>query len=486
MDRTKVTHLSMAMELLNITGKELAAEIGTDTTTISKWRKGQRKLNYHSEYPERIAKYMISERFETQYNKLLERLSDNLYKFDKDDLEEVTKTLGIWLTDEVKEEELEKDTVKLFYGLEGWRTALDEFLKCLEQLEKGEKIYIGDFGDINWNDISKEYEEYIVNKYLHMLEKGHSLVIIDKINHEYKPYITLLRWMSLYLSQKVEVRYIEAEQEEVFQQSIYAVENQVAMIGTTIQDQEKKHLVYLQKDNNSVDFYYQLIRKYEEKSKKLIYTSEVSNPMEMVEIMNKNMQYGKCTYMMNQLPSFRNMSQELLGEILEENHVEKDLKDLCQKVNRKRKEFRKKFFYRQIYDLDSIQEALRKEYIIEYDLSRIIGKEIRISQEQFRRQLEEISQTIYSEQYIMVLASFRKMNLNLKGASIIVQDDSVVIAWNSQFYDARIHSTELTFVGGYFNYLNMLWKEIPLISKSGDWTKKQFDWILDKTDELSG
>lgn len=486
------TRLGHLMELLNVTGKELAKEIGTDTTTISKWKNGQRKLRHRSVYCKKISTYFLSEKFQLQrgaIEKLLELDSYDTKGKEEKDLEEV---LQLWLTEEsmiqVKKEwnsqkggtKLSLNLIQTYEKLEGWKKALDEFWEYLDQVKEPVTIYLGDFGDIQWDIVPKECIHSIVKYSLQMIEKGHSVVIIDKIKNEYKPYITLFRWLPLYMSKNVEVLYYQAGEKEFYQQSIYAGENEVVMIGIKGEEEKNAHITMLHKEKASVKFFTDLVKNIAKQSKKLIYHTNVQNTFEMFEIMEKYLKPKQLTYMINRLPSFRNMPLELLDEILEDNQVSGKVKENCLLANQKRRAYRRQFNYRQIYDLDAIEEAVRQEYVIEYDLSRVIGKTIYLTKAQFRKQLEYISQTTSTDSYVMVLTSFQNLNLNVEDTSMIVQDDSVAIAWNSKHYETRIHSTELTLVGGYFQYLKKLWNEIPLISKNDQWTQKQFERILSK------
>ena len=57
------TTLAYLMQLLDVSGKELAVEADTDTTTVSKWRTGKRRLAAESGACRAVAAFFLSSRF---------------------------------------------------------------------------------------------------------------------------------------------------------------------------------------------------------------------------------------------------------------------------------------------------------------------------------------------------------------------------------------------------------------------------------------
>ncbi|AFA47509.1 hypothetical protein [Acetobacterium woodii] len=483
------TRIGYLMDMLGISGKELALAIGTDTTAVSKWRSGQRKLKYRSKYSKRIAAYFLSEPYTFQKQRIISLLSnDGMTKENKTD-DEIIEMLSVWMTVDsleilergaLSDRQKSETPVEVYSGYAGWKQAVKIFWETVQFLPPGQKIYIGDFGDVQWDILGAESVREMVNSIKRVIEAGHKVVIIDKMTDQYKPYIVILRWLPIYLKKEVEVLYFQKDLKEFYKKSIYAVENYIAMVGMSLEEGNCENLTMLHRDSISVNFYLKMVESIATKSKRLIYTSKLTDVMKMVNLMEENFKPNQLTYMINHLPTFRNMPLHLLERILVANEVSGEKMAICLKANRKRKELRDKFNYRQIYDLDAIEKALQQEYFIDYDLSQVIGKEAKIANAFFREQLEYISKFKASEIYTLVMTSFKDLNLNIDNTEIVVQDDSIVIAWNSEYYDRRMYCKELTVVGGYFNYLKEIWNQIPLIAKNDEWTKKQLRRMLDK------
>lgn len=485
--------IGLLMDMLDVTGKELAYAIGTDTTTVSKWRSGHRKLKYRSKYINHIAEFFLSDAFLYHRPKIaaLLREDGSVCEVDPSDDKQMIEALSVWLTNESVEVIAKKNIstnyeivpLEVYSGYEGWKKAIGNFWNSIlhderEAMPRGD-VYIGDFGDVQWDLVEQNFIQEMVENIKKIVKLGHKVIIIDKMTDEYKPYVVILRWLPIYLSENVEVRYFQKDVEEFYNKGIYVFKDSVALVGMSIEKNSVESISMIHTDKRSVKFYLNTVRYIAGKSRKLIYTSELKDPMHMVKVMEENFKENRVTYMINHMPTFRNMPIDLLEDILKDNNVDDELKKLCVKANLKRKEIRDRCNYIQIYDLDTIEEAVRKDYIVDFELSRVIGREARIKKEFFRKHLLYLKEIKFTDTYQMVVTSFKDLNLNVDNSSISVQDDGIVIAWNPMYYDRAIYCKELTVVGGYFNYLKDIWNHIPLISKKEKWTKKRIMYLLD-------
>lgn len=482
------SRISYLMELLGISGKELAMEIGTDTTTVSKWRNGQRKLKYRSKYTRKIVTYFLSDTFLLHREKLFSLLKNYNIDISNRAENEIIEMLCVWMTEEVEdsfiqlEAKCKEDTivpVEVYSGNEGWFAGAKSFWDYVIELPPGQTVYIGDFGDVQWDALGQTAVREMVSSIYRCVKRGHKVIIIDKMTDEYKPYVVILRWLPIYLQKGVEIKYFQKDMKEFYKKSVYAVENHIALVGMSLEKEKADNLTMVHRDEISVSFYYKMIASIANNSKQLIFTSKLSNTMKMVEIMKENFNPMKLTYMIHHMPTFHNMPVSLLEEILKDNEVSEQQMELCLLVNEKRREIRNQCNYIQIYDLDALEEAIQKDYIVDYELSKVLGKEARIKKDQFREHLKYLAKITTTSTYTMVLTSFKELNLNVDNTSIIVQDDSIVIAWNAQLHDRRMYCKELTVVGGYFNYLREIWNRIPAISKNDNWTTKQLNRMLE-------
>lgn len=483
------TRLSYLMNLMDVSGKELAIEIGTDTTTISKWKNGQRKLKSRSPYALKLTEYFLSELFAYQRNYIIDILDTSGYEVDDENEDELVQTLKIWLTEEgvtssalsglVKESQEDVNYVEVYKGYDGWKKALNIFWNVVNKLSTKEAIYLGDFGDVQWDNVDSKEFEYMIDSIIRIAHSGHKVVILDYMTDAYKPYKVLLRWLPIYLNRNVEVRYIYKVEEEIYKNCIYIVDHNLVFKGMSINDNEE-HITLIHRDDASISFYDKVMALIIKNSERLIYGVDLKSPFDIIKVLEDNFKEKQITYTINHMPTFLNMSQELLKDILDDNEVSEDIQEICLKVNKSRCELRKKNNYIQIYNLDEMEKALKFDDVIDYDLSVIVGKNIKIKKDFFKRHLEYLMNVSNSECYTMVLTSFDSLKLNVDKSSIIVQDDSIIVAWNPKNFDRAIYCKELTFIGGYYRYLRDIWQQIPPIAKSEHWRKKQLDRMINE------
>ena len=93
-----------------------------------------------------------------------------------------------------------------------------------------------------------------------------------------------------------------------------------------------------------------------------------------LDVIDLHIKSSRLLYMINRLPTFRNMSTELLCDVLRDNDVTGELFEVCLSAGRKSKLIRERCECRHIYDLDAIESALEKPWIIDYDLSAVVGR----------------------------------------------------------------------------------------------------------------
>ncbi|OOP72773.1 hypothetical protein [Clostridium beijerinckii] len=483
-----ISRLGYLMDLMEITGKELSVELNIDNTTISKWKNNQRKLKYNSDYPRMISEYFLSDKFLHQREKIINILKEYRPNLESDNVKQLIEILSLWMTDDKYEnqlvpinnnEEFYTTTIDVYQGIEGWKKASNDFWSYIIKLPGIRNITIGDFGDIDWSMENETLVKYSIDKMMNCIRKGHKIKIIDRVTAEYKPYIVIFRWLPLYLSENVEIWYFQDNMIREDTRSIYVVPNEIAFVGMKVENIENSNLNIIHLDKASVDFYERSLNAIIADSRKLINTIAISDAMEKQRILDEYLKPVQLTYLLNVLPTFRNMPIDLLETILQENNVDKELIEYCLNINKKRHEIRNRCNYRQIYNLDAIEEAIHKDYIVDRDLSVIIGKEIRISNKHFREQLKYIAKETSTDTYIVILTSFSNLNLAMNSVEMIVQDDSIVMAWDSSKYNRRMYCEELTVIGGFFAYMQEMWDNVPLICKNDKWTQKQLNRILE-------
>lgn len=488
-----LSRLGYLMGLLEISGRELANELVIDITNISKWKNNQRKLTYKSKYSRQIAEYFLQSPLQNKRAKIIELLKLSLPDLNTDSSQQLIEGLRIWLTDQ---ESGESDILKLqplnsqnpvngyltqsiiYTGYLGIEESLAEFWNYTLRVPPGQEILLADYRDINFDIEDPARIERIMKLFINAAKYGHTIKIIDCATDEARPYLAIFRWLPMYLSENVEVWRFPDYYKRETRMSTFVLPNEIVLNSLAIDSYPDEHQNMIFQDKATVGFWEKSVRATLKKSQRMIETICTSNVLDMVEILDLFLKSKQLTYMLNPVPTFRNMSVELLVSILRENQVEEEIMDICLEANRKVRAIRERCQYLQIYDLDAIEAAAHKERLIDYDLSAICGKEILVSKKHLRWHLEHLINIEQTKDYSITLTSFSFLGLISTQISLIVQDDSLVVAWNPEKYSRRMYCREIVVVNGFYTYMDDLWKAIPPVCKNKEWTDKQFQRLI--------
>jgi transcriptional regulator with XRE-family HTH domain len=486
---SNLSRLGYLMKILEISGRELAIELAVDTTTISKWKNKQRKLTYKSKYTRELAQYFLNSPLQNKRGKIIELLKVAMPAINTDSSHQIFDALCLWLTEqEPSKSEISNPqpgdnrspvngyhtNAMIYMGYQGIEEALEKFWKYTLRIPSGQEILLADYRDINFDIEDQAKIERIMKLLIDAAKYGHTIKIIDCATDEARPYLAIFRWLPLYLSENVEVWRFPYYYEGETRISTFVLPNEIVLNSLSIDSYPEEHQNIIFQDKSTVCFWEKSVLATLKRSKKMIETIHTSDILRVLEILNLYLKSKQLTYMLNPVPTFRNMSAELLVDILRENQVDQEIVEICIEANRRTQAIRERCRYLQIYDLDALEATVHNKSIIDYDLSAICGKEIIVSKRNFCRHLEYIVRLEHTKDYSITLTSFSALGLISTNISLVVQDDSLVVAWNTKKYPLRMYCREIVVINGFYTYMADLWKVIPPVCKTKEWTDKQF------------
>ncbi len=482
------SRLGYLMKMLDISGKELSQALKIDTTTISKWRNDQRRLTYHSRYTRDLARYFLKKDAESQAapGRIAGFLKNYIPGLNCDSENQMVDALSLWLTQisAAPPDEANRNAARpirngytapaaIYTGAAGVEEAIARFLEYTLTFPPGREVLFADYRDI---DFAAERVDAgrMARLFIGAAQHGHTVRIIDCATDIFRPYLAVYRWLPMYLSENVEVwRHQDFTRREV-RMSTFVLPGEMILNCYAIDSLPGAHHSMLFQDRQTVDFMEASVRGILSNSKKMIETVESADVLSMLRVLDENLKSMQLTFMLNPVPTFRNMPPDLLREILRENAVDGETARVCLEANRQTRAIRDRCRYLQIYDLDALEARVLADTIVDYDLSAICREQIVVSKACFKKHLEFLLGIRNTENYSMVLASFRELDLIAPTVSIIAQDDSLVVAWDAGRYPRRMYCRDLVMVNGFYAYLEQTWKSIPPICKSDAWREKQF------------
>ena len=478
------------MQALNISGVELADHLGIDYAIISNWRTGKRSLKYKSKHTSKLVSYILSSPTESESHIVRDMLKKQHPELDTNDPAQLEHALRIWLTVPKTPDDatapVKSDTSGFFnvnvettLGIENMFREQWRFFQLVQKMPPDQMVTVIDFGAINWTSVDISYVEQTIDETLKTIACGHHVRIVDQITETYRPWDYMFRFIPIYLNENVTCYFYRDPQPSPLRQNMFLVEGKSALAVSSTSAYPEYVISSFYRKSEYVKFYDFLSETIMENSHLMIQTMRDEQIHELLDIIDSHIKSSRRLYMVNKRPTFRNMTKELLREILDNNNVTGAQQKLCLSANEKSASIRGRCKSIQIYNLDAFEAMAEQDEIIEYDLSAILGRTITITRQQFLRQLEHLKKNIQLENYTMVVYPFSKLRMDTPPPfNIIVQDDSLSAAWDVEKYTRRMYSEDLSIVNGFYQYAESVWEHIPPVSKTEEWCKKQLDRII--------
>lgn len=476
------SHLAVLMKQLQITGKEMACALHMDVTLISKYRNGKRKLlrNLAEEIAEYVlqifcinypsAKQDLRVLLEEYGHKSIMAYSDEELKFLLTEyLLEDYKDEVIYIEQEVHEHH-KKGVVDFYTGYEGWAKAYEDFTNAVcdnsEEPETNE-VFIGDYQAIDF-ERTENYQLYLHADKMckRMLQAGRKIILLTTVKKRYQSYAILLNWLQLYANDNVEAYYIEDFQLFENKECILVQPGRIAFSGKDTDRTYSPDIYIVTREQIMVNYYYAVCQVIRSHSIPLVHKIRMYNQKKLHKTIQNVIYQNRLIYIIDTMPSYRNMPEALLLEILTENGIEGELRQECIDDWDLWQEFYTQNECKCNYDIESIEANLKKEKIKDIELSVIVGKEIWISRKQFIQHLQFLTNTSMWKDEDIAFSQFSKMELAYDYITMMVQGDNLLLMWSAHGSPNCLQFTEPSLVGGCRRYVKEMWNNLPVIYRN--------------------
>jgi len=237
----------------------------------------------------------------------------------------------------------------------------------------------------------------------------------------------------------------------------------------------KQHCM-LYKNMETVDFLTNSAQTTLKNSKKLIETIKTDDISAMLDVSERYLKPYQQIYMLNPSLMMQCADQELLEAVLKDNNVDEEKIKQCVSINEKVRRIKKRCRYISICDLDDLELTSKQNIIVDGNLSEICGKPIAISRERWFGLIKTLVHTD-QQSSLTIFTSFSYLSVTLKNLSILVQEDSLIAAWNVTRYKKRMYCINPNVISGFFRYMDDIWHMVPHTCKDIEWRNKQL-WRL--------
>lgn len=408
------------MDLLGVSGQELAEVLNVEKTSISKWRNGSRAFGVDSEYFAKFAEYLVKKDLESG-NNLLEGFFSHTYPGEEKNLERCVRKfienksvtpVAKLVMDDAKNR-LYHTQISVYHGAEGRRNAISMLLDVTEALKEPTKIFFLERAQYFGGNLYAEDVREFVERIEKILDKGHTLAHVMFVDRRNSPAYKSLIWGMLPLAfHKNIVHYMMSEKRrENFWMNMYVIPDKLLVTGyspTGAASDDMLSCIY--GDPLLISRHCKLIENFTRTTSPVSIEQKEKDRISLVKIIQNDTRVREPIYFAGRSLSSTTMSEELLEEILDDNNVSK--------ANRKRGYELYHAFRANIesssmehhggyfFSVDEIVKPLLRNGAISINMSALTGQRICLTREQYAQHLIDTAELLLEDpRYRVVLSN---------------------------------------------------------------------------------
>ncbi|MBN2853134.1 MAG: helix-turn-helix transcriptional regulator, partial [Clostridia bacterium] len=388
-----INRLKYIMELLKVSGQQLADRISVDRTLVSKWKNGARPFDPSIVHFSKTVSSLI-EINNSQGINTLERFFDNLVsKEDKNNKDWLFTALRKWLSGglkflevepmELSQGELYTATIDIYHGNQGKRDAIMKLLDYVLSLSSAQELLVSDMENMIWLTENPSYMIKWQEKMAEILKNGHHITIIHNTSRDIESVSNIVfNWLPLYFSGNLVSYYYQNVDNNISAPSVYIIKDHAAILSMCSSVKCKHRYTALYKDPFSTSQMERIFKVRLSVSSSLVdlFSFTQKNISILTQRILKLGSKNDDVYLMTPAPVFTTMSKETLINVLIENQIKKELIDEIVTVHQGIRNFFlkdiSKYFCRQFYDLDVLRDYADSDEIIYLELSNFTLKPV--------------------------------------------------------------------------------------------------------------
>lgn len=270
--------------LMNITGttnSTLALYASIDASYISRLRRGKRDLAKNENYVEKMAEYFSKNCVQNHKKKaLMDAMSISKDAFKNK--AKTTEVIKAWLIEEKSEESRtvekflsglsnahlykaeriemnehsidSKDGVSVFFGIEGKRDAVLNFLRSVLSKKNPQTILLLSDSDMEWLTGDRLFAEQWANLMLQIINKGNRIKIIHTLSRDLDEMLAAIyKWMPLYMTGAIDPYYYPDKGDCIFKHTLFVAPEAAALSSDSTGNSVNNEIVFLLKDSKIVE-----------------------------------------------------------------------------------------------------------------------------------------------------------------------------------------------------------------------------------------
>ncbi len=481
------SRLALLIQMLGITGNDLANSLGIDPSLISKWKHNRRRVPGRSDTMRHIADYLLTID-EEQDGRALKPLLTALSKGKQPAHDEAVDLLTQWLMESNQADwfpDVENSTqvrldqnsyvcqMEVFRGLAGRRIATLRFLDKIMALPADRQLLLMTQEDISWVDSDPDFREQFKKRLDAWVSTGHQLEVIHWIDRKPEHLNSIVQhWLPLHLDSQVNAWYYPVYEDLHLPFTLIVVPGYLALEGSMTNWAPEDYHTLLFSDQATVRQCEWMFRKIQKDCTLLV---ENYQPRETQQIINRFaeswQQVGnKVISLQSNLPLTLGLPREKLDQVLIDNHFDSSSRERLLQLW---------FTYgcschpgrpagnrvRLIHHYEASEKILSQQEYTDELLSSLAGKTVKVKVQYYRDMLLTMAQAVKEDDsYEIALARSDIFNRSVWPNYLVVSNTFLTV-WGSKAGQNQLFAREATLVHAFEHYFNERWQQIPRINR---------------------
>ncbi|MBQ6662285.1 MAG: hypothetical protein IJM69_01980 [Firmicutes bacterium] len=280
MAKTLAEKIDFLMTLTNTRNSELGRALHFDASYISRIRSGKRGLPKGQPFVE-PASIFFAHGIHEEYQKAAAAQELNLIGPWPKKEKEAAKLISGWLQSQTPQPapidrmlaaitspaispkadkgayrpgEGNQDTIRFFYGNEGKRSAVIQFLERLASTGEALHLLLYSDEDMDWLYEDPDFPDIWAAYLIKLIENGSSIRIIHSIGRSLNEmWEAVQKWLPLYMTGAIEPYYYPMLRDGVFRRTMFVAQGRAALISNSVKDQKGEVLNTIITEPRAVD-----------------------------------------------------------------------------------------------------------------------------------------------------------------------------------------------------------------------------------------
>ena len=492
----KGQELKYVMELLKITGQQLANMINVDRTLVSKWKNGSRPFDISIQYFSKIVEAIIIIN-EKQNIQTLERFFNEIIpNMNTSNKNWLNHSLSRWLSGAIEynvpvtirsnSKALYSANIDIYRGNSGIRKAIISFFNYALSLPSGQQLLFSDMYDTTWLIEDKGFLIKWQNMLIKILEKGHHISIIHNTGRELESITNMVfEYLPIYFSGNITSYYYQKIDSNVSSPSIIVIKGQLALMSMNSTSNNNDRYTSIYKDPFSISQMENIFSRRLTVSPKLVdlYNTDNKNIIRLTKSIIKLSKKNDSSYTLTQIPLFTTMTKETLIDVLKENSINSNrieqILHTHDTINSFFTNCINKYHIRHLYNIFSLKKYAALEEIPSLELSTYALEPVTISRKYALLHIKNvIAMLIENENFEVSLFPLEKLKMPKK-TTISVKQNCFIYSYSHYPNKPHILSSESMVTNGFFYKLKKTWDNIPVINKDKKWVITQLQNLIE-------